>query len=322
MIDYIYTTNYKKWATLVSSRFYRWVVPIIFVIVLICSSSHLYLHAQHKEGDIVKKYGSFVQAVAMSINPLGSIYVIDGGTSEIVKYSTSGKLLTRIGGYGWTQLSFDKPSDIITPNVIDVYVADYGNHRIQRYDRNLNYVMTLSTRERGQTEERFGYPRSIALSKFGALFIVDGENERILKVNNLTVVEKNFGGLSSGKGRLQKPLRIRVSENDIVYVQDGNSLLLFDIFGNYLKALGRDYFQSIFTFTIHKNKLYVLDSCSIVVFGEKGNLEEKVENIQIRLGEKKCDIVDIGFVNENIVFLTKHNILIVRIDEVLKQRKR
>ncbi|MBI4547875.1 MAG: NHL repeat-containing protein [Ignavibacteriae bacterium] len=271
--------------------------------------------------DSLVSIGSFQQSVALSVDPSGNIYVIDGGTNEILKFSRAGKLLTTIGGYGWTQLSFDKPMDLIAPNGIDVYIADYGNHRIQRFDRNLNYVSTFSTRDSEQEEQRFGYPRSVSLSKFGALFIVDGENQRILKVNNLTKVERTFGGLSSGKGRLRNPARVRVGENDIVYVQDGNTIVLFDIFGNYLTSLGKEYFKNIKSFVVHSNKLYVLDSCSIAVFNEKGNFEQRVDSLPNYFHEANCEIVDLGIGGENVYLLTKHNIVKITLKEIIKPIK-
>ena len=81
-------------------------------------------------------------AVAISSDPLGRLYVIDAENDQLLQLSSDGLLLRKIGGYGWSELSFDMPSDISTQNGLDVYVADYGNHRIQRYDQHLNYVST------------------------------------------------------------------------------------------------------------------------------------------------------------------------------------
>jgi len=122
-------------------------------------------------------------------------------------------------------------------NGIDLYVADYGNHRVQRFDRNLNYVSTLFTRDDPDPMKRFGYPSGVALSRLGELFILDGENVRVLKVNRANVVERTFGGIDAGRGRLRAPSDIVVGPGDRVYVVDRGRVVVFDTFGNYVREL-------------------------------------------------------------------------------------
>lgn len=178
---------------------------------------------------------------AISISPSGMIFVLDRSTNEIRKFSPGGSLLARAGGFGvGSDDALDAPMDFEVPNDLQVLVADYGNHRIVEYDGRLNRVSIIPG-DLQQTGERvFGFPKSVATDRFGAMFIVDGENLRIVKLDPSRVFERAFGGSDAGSGRLRSPSRIRVGENDRVYVQDGATLMMYDLFGNFLGKMPLD----------------------------------------------------------------------------------
>jgi hypothetical protein len=164
----------------------------------------------------------------------GNIYLLDGQQNMLRVLSPANTLLYEVGGAGWANDQFDRPAGIWARNGIDVYVADYGNHRIQRFDRGLAYVSTFSTRDSEFPEERFGYPADMALSRLGELFICDGENVRVLKVNSASKVERSIGDYRAGKGRLRQPTQIEIGPRDQILVLDGSRVVIFDTFGTYL----------------------------------------------------------------------------------------
>lgn len=256
------------------------------------------------ETDSTKLYWG--KEAKFSMDPAGFTYVLDMESDQLMKLSTEGKLLQSIGGYGWSEVSFDQPADVSSPNGLDVYVADYGNHRIQHFDRNLNFVSTLFFRDKEDVNERFGYPRSVAVSRLGELFLIDGENIRIVKVVDNNTFDRAFGGQGSGKGRLQNPSRVRVSITDQVYVQDGNTLKLFDVFGNYIRTIGEGMFSSLRTFTLDRKNVYVLDSCTLRVFDEHGSMEDSTA-VTPPLTEG-CDINDIAVQGSTVYFLGPHHV--------------
>jgi DNA-binding beta-propeller fold protein YncE len=167
----------------------------------------------------------------------GNIYLLDGQQNMLRVLSPKNTLLYEVGGAGWANDQFDRPGGIWARNGIDVYVADYGNHRIQRFDRGLAYVSTFSTRDGDVPEERFGYPTDMALSRLGELFICDGENVRVLKVNSASKVERSIGDYRAGKGRLRQPTQIEIGPRDQILVLDGSRVVIFDTFGTYLGDL-------------------------------------------------------------------------------------
>lgn len=176
-----------------------------------------------------------VRGTQCDVDIAGNIYLLDSDRNTLLLYDGTGIAQQGVGGSGWLDGQFDRPSAVWARNGIDVFVADFGNHRIQRFDRTLSFVSSLSTRESSNPDERFGYPTDVALSRMGELFICDSENGRIVKVDRINRVERSFGGFGAGKGRLTAPTRIEIGPKDAVYVLDGPRVAVFDAFGNYLR---------------------------------------------------------------------------------------
>jgi DNA-binding beta-propeller fold protein YncE len=180
---------------------------------------------------------SAIAGTAIDVDISGKITVIDRRSAHVRQYSPEGALLTEIGGNGWSSNQFDRPSGLWARNGIDVYIADEGNHRVQRFDRDLNFISSFSTRESTDPDRRFGYPRGVSVSRHGELFILDGENQRVLKVNRANEVERTFGGFDAGSGKLGAPRALQIGPHDHVYVLDGERVVVFDAFGNFVHLL-------------------------------------------------------------------------------------
>ncbi|HTO92859.1 MAG TPA: NHL repeat-containing protein [Bacteroidota bacterium] len=178
-----------------------------------------------------------VGGTSFDVDLYGNVYVLDAGKNTLRLYDRGGTLRKDVGGPGWADGQFDRPAAVWARNGIDVYVADFGNHRIERFDRSLNFVSSFSTRDNGNPDERFGYPSGVALSRLGELFICDTENGQIVKVDRFSTVERTFGGITAGKGHLATPSAVATGPKDAVYVLDGNRVAVFDAFGNYLRDL-------------------------------------------------------------------------------------
>ena len=180
--------------------------------------------------------GKFKNASAFTINSAGMIYVADASFDEIYKLDTLGTLLKDIGGYGWDEGSFDQPAGIFA-NALSVYVADKNNHRIQRFDKDLNFISKIFTREDDDPAKRFGYPLSAVTSNQGDLFILDSENNRILKFDLFGNFILNFGGFDGGSYALRNPIGMVVSAANNLFVLDGKRIIVFDQYGNGLNEI-------------------------------------------------------------------------------------
>jgi hypothetical protein len=163
----------------------------------------------------------------------GGIYLVDRERNSVARLAPDLHVEREVGGAGWGNDQFDRPSGIWARNGIDVFVSDEGNHRIQRFDGRFNYVCTYSTQESDNPGERFRYPSDVAVSRFSDLYICDSENSRIVKLDAQGNFSSAFGGIDAGKGRLQGRDRIGIGPDDRIYVLDGGRIVEFDAFGNF-----------------------------------------------------------------------------------------
>ena len=58
------------------------------------------------------------------------------GNHCIQKFDPNGKLILKFGSYGTANGQFKNPSDIAIDNEGNIYVTDYGNHRVQKFKPN------------------------------------------------------------------------------------------------------------------------------------------------------------------------------------------
>ena len=192
-----------------------------------------------------RSFGNFENASSFYINPVGYIFVTDIDTDEIYELDTLGNMIHSIGGYGWSNSAFDTPVDIFA-DALTIFVADKNNHRIQRFDKNLNFIFQISARENEIEEESFGYPLSAVTSNLGDIFILDSDNSRIIKFDLFGNFLQNFGGYDYGNYSLEKPKQLAVSMQNNIFVVDNNQIIIFDAYGNGIgKADGVEDFISI-----------------------------------------------------------------------------
>ena len=176
-------------------------------------------------------FGKFTSASAFSITSSGFIYIADDGDDSLIKLDTLGNVIKEIGGYGWGESAFDTPTDVFA-NPFNVYICDKQNHRVQAFDKDLNFISELSTRERDNPEERFGYPLSCALSSMGDLYVLDSENIRVLKFDLFGNFIQNFGGFDWGTFSLKNPQKLAINFDNSILILDDSLLVLYDQFGN------------------------------------------------------------------------------------------
>jgi len=74
-------------------------------------------------------------------------------------------------------LAFYMPSDIAVDSQGNIYVLDSGNHRVQKFDSDGQYIATIGNRGQGPGE--FNYPLSIDIDSKGYLYISDPQNQRV-----------------------------------------------------------------------------------------------------------------------------------------------
>ncbi len=233
-----------------------------------------YLFEFGDEGDLP---GQFRSPRALSLGPQGNLYVADTGNNRIQKFNSRGEFLKEVGGFGWATEQFDRPVDICAKTGLDVFIADYNNERIERYDKDFNYISSYYSDESLSEDLQFGFPRAVTISNHGELFIIDGENYRILKINSFGEPELSFADYRWAEGKLEGPHQIAITSDDIVYVSDTTDrrIARYDYFGNYYGQLGAEALSAPAGLAVDaSDNVWIADEGAhrIVVFDSTGRL--------------------------------------------------
>jgi len=257
------------------------------------------------------RFGEFTEARGISTGQFSSLYVSDAATHEIIRYNVERLEETRSGGQGWGANQFDSPCGIDARLGIVIYVADKENHRIVRLDKDLNYIGGFSTRDDPQQSISFGFPLDVAISMMGNLYILDGENNRVLSSSGFAAVDFFFGGMESGAGRLQAPVALAIDGSDNVFVLERDRVVSFDGFGNYRFTFGKGIILNGVGISIRGSKCFVTTTDRIIVFQADGSPQANVSKAQIAFAEEVSDFVRAISYNDKLLLLTKRNIIVL-----------
>jgi len=283
-----------------------YMIPLLLIAILFLTSFQMppSLVAQFD-------FGSFRNPKGISIDPSGNIYVADAGRNLFIRFNSRGDSTGAVGGYGWGDFQFDMPYDVCATNGIEIYVADYNNHRIQRFDRTLANVATLYTRDSDDETKRFGYPSGIAVSRLGDLFICDNENVRIVKVNTFSTVERTFGDYGKGAGSLTMPRQVAIGPGDEVFVSDKGRVAVYDNFGNYVESIGVGILHEPTGIGVDDVKIGVCDSDTLYFFKLDGELISKFSQDDI-LGTKVGRFNDVAINGQLVYILGDKNVIVAK----------
>ena len=127
------------------------------------------------------------------------LYVADMGNHRVQYFTQEGTFVGKFGVYGDGDSQFKQPQDVgvgirleevstTADRLVDVYVTDTGNHRIQYFDGTGSYLDQFG--QYGVGEEQFNSPAGIAVDRLppdlypdavgleGDVFIIDTGNHR------------------------------------------------------------------------------------------------------------------------------------------------
>ena len=177
----------------------------------------------------------------------GNIYIADLKNDRVRRVDASTGIITTVAGNGdhgysgddgpATQAMLASPIAVSVSDEGDLYIADHRNSRIRRVDAATGIITTVAgTGEQGfrgdggrAVHAAISLPRDIALDADGTLYIADGANNRIRRVDpndTITTVAGTgrtefFGdGGPAHKANLSMPYSIALDRQGDLYIVD------------------------------------------------------------------------------------------------------
>lgn len=175
-------------------------------------------------------------SAAIASDMRGMIYIVDRGRHQLLQFHPDSMEIASVGGFGQSLEEFDDPRDL-SVTTLDVFVADYNNSRISRFDRELNALSEL----RSVQDPPFDFDRalSVAVSSQLDLFILEDGSKKIIKFDRFSSPTVTFGGIFETFGQLLDPRQIELDGKSRLFVSDPaqGAIIVFDYLGNFLRNL-------------------------------------------------------------------------------------
>jgi DNA-binding beta-propeller fold protein YncE len=182
--------------------------------------------------------------VALAVGRDGELYVADARTHQIRKFDRDGRFLLAWGGEGTDdgQLRFGSAATcdylgscgaavgggVAVDDQGVVYVADWANHRIQKFTGDGQLLARWGRHGKGNGE--FFLPGSVAVDGRGQVYVADAGNHRVQRFDRDGRFLGEWGGLGRGPGDFSWPTGLGVDAAGRVWVIDsqGSRVQAFD----------------------------------------------------------------------------------------------
>jgi DNA-binding beta-propeller fold protein YncE len=168
--------------------------------------------------------------------------------------------------------------------MLNIYIADYYNQRVQRFDRNLNFISVLNSNPGDHERFQFREVLSVVNSSQGDLFVLDGGENKVIKFTAQNAGQTAFGDYESGTGELLKPVQLDISSSNQIIVtdSDGHGILVYDYFGNFVRKIETEEMKRPYGLAVdRKDRIYVSDieSRALFIFNLKGRLLRNITGV-------------------------------------------
>lgn len=266
----------------------------------------------------------FDDARALATDPFGRLYVADAGRDVVVQLAPSGLVLATLGGPGSGDGEFHDPSDVDPTNGLLLLVADAGNGRIQRFSRELAHLGSIRVRgsqsmtgsswsgatfsDGARGADADGRPVAVVSAGTREVFAIDADRHVVLRWDQNLRLTREIGGQDAGEGMLLDPVAVAVDDTRSLFVADRGrrAVLVFDLFGSYVRALGEGLLDDLRALVVQGRQLWVVQGHRISVYGTDGGLERTITPAL------DAPLVDLAFHPAGIFLLTSRGLYLSR----------
>ncbi len=210
--------------------------------------------------------GKLNQPYGLGVDASGNVYVADYYNFRLQKFDSNGTFLImwgwgvdtgasafetctlgcQAGVQGSGDGQFSWPNDVAVDLSGNVYVADSGNNRIQKFNNSGTYITQWGTScDVGGSgvdgcDGDFNYPTGVALDDSDNIYVVGRHNHRVQKFDSVGNFLAKWGTEGTGDGQFSHPRKVAVNASGDVYVADAynDRIQKFDSSGTFLTKWG------------------------------------------------------------------------------------
>jgi sugar lactone lactonase YvrE len=205
--------------------------------------------------------GSFSAPTGIAFDASGNLWVTDYGNQRVQKFNSSGVYQSQLGcasgmcSTGSGSGSFNNPVAVAIDPSGNIWVADEGNYRVEKFNSSGVYQSQLGCASGGCSSStangKFGGAIwGVAADASGNIYVPDNTNNRVEKFNSSGTYVSQIGSCSSGacssstaNGAFNGPDTITIDPSGNIWVSDdgNNRVEEFNSSGTYVNAMGSSY---------------------------------------------------------------------------------
>lgn len=186
--------------------------------------------------------GQFETPIGIALDSSGKIaYVADKGNHRIQRFDISDIRTVRFLGKWGSECNltvtpptgrcvdpdgggplqtgdgqFFEPQAVAVDGAGNVYVADTGNHRVQKFDATGKFLAKWG--RTGFAQGQFDVPRGLAFTRQGNLLVVDQNNHRVQEFELDGKFVRQWGVQGNGEGEFNAPQDIAIDSSGNIYI--------------------------------------------------------------------------------------------------------
>ena len=166
-----------------------------------------------------------------------SIYVADGSSHSVLKFSKEGKLVKVVEQRGAQPGEFNTPTSVKIIND-KLYICDRDNHRVQILNRDMECVESFG--HCGSGDGEFRSPEDLAQDRAGNLYVSEWGNDRVQVLNCKGQFLYAISKKGAGSERLRYPCGICVDDQFVYVCDKGNKCVsVFKTSGEFVTSFGQ-----------------------------------------------------------------------------------
>ena len=194
---------------------------------------------------------AFKNAAGIATDKQGYLYVVDAGNSRIQKLDPNGKPVLMWGSEGTDdgQFMFHDPvgvhdhgdssvGGVAVDSQGNVYVADLGNQRVQKFDPTGKFLLKWGSK--GTGDGQFLAAITLSVDSQSNVYVVDDVAITVQKFDAMGKFLQRIGERGSGEGQFASPANPAFDAQDNLYMTDNEKhrINIYDKNGHFLRRFG------------------------------------------------------------------------------------